>query len=42
MATFYVIQELYRAGMTPAVMASEVLAIDRQIPIYFGPDDVVH
>lgn len=26
--------------MTPAVMANEVLAMDRQIPIYFSPDDI--
>ena len=36
----YVIQELYERGLTPQALAHSVLALDKQIPIYFGRDDI--
>ena len=36
----FVLQELYQRGLTPSAMAHEVLAMDKEIPIYYGPEDV--
>lgn len=36
----FVVQELYQAGMTAETMAANVLTMDSQIPISFGPGDI--
>jgi hypothetical protein len=37
----YVIDELYQRGLTPEIMAREVLAIDRRIPVDLGGGEII-